>query len=147
MEKILVINGPNLNMLGIRNPEIYGSFNLDDINEQIKKEAQSMGAEVEFFQSNLEGEIVTKIQQSLGVYSGLIINPGAYTHYSIAIRDALEAVKLPCIEVHISNIYAREEFRQVSVTAPACIGIIAGLGHNGYILALRGLLDYLKGVN
>lgn len=146
MLKILVMNGPNLNMLGVRNKEIYGVMTLEQVNREISKEALNLSVEVDFYQSNVEGELVTKIQQALGVYSGIIINPGAYGHYSIALRDALEAVALPCIEVHISNIYAREEFRHRSVIAPVCKGQISGLGYNGYILALKGLLDYLKGV-
>jgi 3-dehydroquinate dehydratase-2 len=146
MQKILVINGPNLNMLGVRSKEIYGSMSLDQINHEISKEAVSLSIEVDFYQSNIEGELVTKIQQALNAYSGIIINPGAYGHYSVAIRDALEAVGLPCIEVHISNIYAREEFRHTLVLASVCLGQITGLGHKGYILALIGIVDYLRGV-
>lgn len=146
MDRILVINGPNLNMLGIRNVEVYGMITLEQINGEISKEAARLGIEVDFYQSNVEGELVTKIQEDYNAYSGIIINPGAYGHYSIAIRDALEAVGLPCIEVHISNIYAREEFRQKLVITPVCIGQISGLGHRGYVLALLGLADYLKGV-
>lgn len=146
MHKILVINGPNINMLGIRNKEIYGSISLERINEEIIKEALELGVEVSFFQSNIEGELVTKIQQAIDSYSGIIINPGAYAHYSIALRDAIEAVRLPCVEVHISNIYAREEFRHKSVIAPVCKGQISGFGYKGYILALIGVVDYLRGV-
>lgn len=146
MHKILVLNGPNINMLGIRSREIYGTVSMEQINEKISNEAMKLGIEVDFFQSNIEGELVIKIQQALDLYSGIIINPGAYTHYSIALRDAIEAVGLPCIEVHISNIYAREEFRHKSVIAPVCKGQIAGLGYKGYILALYGVIDYLRGV-
>ncbi|HYF82829.1 MAG TPA: type II 3-dehydroquinate dehydratase [Clostridia bacterium] len=146
MLKLLVINGPNLNMLGVRKKEIYGTMSLEQINAEISREAVNLSVEVDFYQSNIEGELVTKIQQALHVYSGIIINPGAYSHYSIAIRDALEAVQLPCIEVHMSNIYAREGFRHNSVIAPVCTGQISGLGHIGYILALRGAVDYLRGV-
>ena len=146
MLKLLVINGPNLNMLGVRKKEIYGTMSLEQINQEIIKEAVNLSVEVDFYQSNIEGELITKIQQALNVYSGIIINPGAYGHYSIAIRDALEAVGLPCIEVHISNIYAREEFRQALVITPVCIGQISGLGYKGYILALKGVVDYLRGV-
>jgi 3-dehydroquinate dehydratase type II len=146
MLKLLVINGPNLNMLGIRKKEIYGTMSLEQINQEINSEAVKLSVEVDFYQSNIEGELVTKIQQALNVYSGIIINPGAYSHYSIAIRDALEAVALPCIEVHMSNIYAREGFRHNSVIAPVCTGQISGLGHIGYILALKGVVDYLRGV-
>ncbi|MHB1394644.1 MAG: type II 3-dehydroquinate dehydratase [Clostridia bacterium] len=146
MLKLLVINGPNLNMLGVRNKEIYGAMSLEQIIQAISKEAVSLSVEVDFYQSNIEGELVTKIQQALNIYSGIIINPGAYTHYSVAIRDALEAVGLPCIEVHISNIYAREEFRHKSVIVPVCTGQISGLGYKGYISALYGVVDYLRGV-
>lgn len=146
MHKILVLNGPNINMLGIRSGEIYGTVSMEQINKKISNEAMKLGVEVDFFQSNIEGELVIKIQQALDLYSGIIINPGAYTHYSIALRDAIEAVGLPCIEVHISNIYAREEFRHKSVIAPVCKGQIAGLGYKGYILALYGVIDYLRGV-
>ncbi|MGE5629854.1 MAG: type II 3-dehydroquinate dehydratase [Caulobacteraceae bacterium] len=146
MKNILVINGPNLNMLGVRKKEVYGSMTLEQINSEVEKTAGELSVNVEFFQSNSEGEIITRIQQSRNNCSGIIINPGAYSHYSIAIRDAIESVLLPCMEVHISNIYAREEFRHISVIAPVCIGQISGLGSNGYNLALRGLVDYLKGV-
>lgn len=146
MLKLLVINGPNLNMLGVRNKEIYGTMSLEQINEVISGEAMNLSVEVDFYQSNIEGELVTKIQQALDMYSAIIFNPGAYTHYSIALRDALEAAELPCIEVHLSNIYAREGFRHNSVIAPVCIGQISGLGHIGYILALRGAVNYLRGV-
>lgn len=146
MLKLIVINGPNLNMLGIRKKEIYGTMSLEQINQEISNEALKLSVQVDFYQSNIEGEIVTKIQQALNVYSGIIINPGAYGHYSIAIRDALEAVALPCIEVHLSNVYAREGFRHNSVIAPVCTGQISGLGPIGYILALNGAVDYLRGV-
>ncbi len=146
MLKLLVINGPNLNMLGVRNKEIYGTMSLEQINHEIGREAVSLSVDVDFYQSNIEGELVTKIQQALDAYSSIIINPGAYGHYSIAIRDALEAVGLPCIEVHMSNVYAREEFRHKSVVAPVCRGQICGLGYKGYILALYGIVDYLRGV-
>jgi 3-dehydroquinate dehydratase-2 len=146
MYKLLVINGPNLNMLGNRDSNTYGTLTLEQINKEIRKEAAGLSVKVDFYQSNIEGELVTRIQKAHGEYSGIIINPGAYGHYSLAIRDALEDVKLPCIEVHISNIYAREEFRHKSVIAPICIGHISGLGYRGYILALIGLTDYLKGV-
>lgn len=147
MNNILVINGPNLNMLGIRKKEIYGINTLDDICKNISKEAKKLECNVDFYQSNTEGELVTIIQKALNTYDGLIINPGAYTHYSIAIRDAIESVNLPCIEVHISNIYKREEFRHSSVISPVCVGQICGLGEQGYILALQALYFILKGVN
>lgn len=141
MKKILVINGVNLNMLGVREPEIYGGNTLADLETQIKKKAETLGCEVDFYQSNSEGEICTKIQDALGVYDGLIINPGAFTHYSYAIRDALGSVKIPTIEVHISNIHKREEFRHNSVTVAECVGQICGLGFEGYNYALEALVN------
>ena len=143
--RFLIINGVNLNMLGIREPGIYGKSTLADLEKYISDKAKELDAEVDFFQSNYEGAICERIQQALGVYDGIIINPGAFTHYSYAIRDALSSVKLPAIEVHISNIHKREEFRHHSVTVPECIGQICGLGFKGYILALEALVDVVKG--
>ena len=142
--RILVINGPNINMLGIREKNIYGVNDYNSLIEKIKKEASELGCQVDFFQSNIEGEIIASIQKALGVYDGIIINPAAYTHYSIGILDALKSVNLPAIEVHISNIHQREDFRKKSVTAEGCIGQISGLGFEGYTLALRGLISLLK---
>ena len=142
--KILVINGPNINMLGIREKNIYGNNDYNSLVEKIKKEANELNCQVDFFQSNIEGEIITSIQKAFGVYDGIIINPAAYTHYSIGILDALKAVNIPAIEVHISNIHQREDFRKKSVTAEGCIGQISGLGFEGYTLALRGLISLLK---
>lgn len=139
MKKILVLNGPNLNMLGKREPGIYGTETLEDVYEKIKKRAEELGCEVEFFQSNIEGEIINEIHKTLEGYDGIIINPGAFTHYSYAIHDALTSVKTKAIEVHISNIHKREEFRHKSVTAPACVGQICGLGTDGYLYALEAL--------
>ena len=147
MSKIMVINGPNLNMLGIRNTSVYGSKSLQEINEDLAETAKQEDVSVAFFQSNHEGEIIDCIHQAYGVYDGIIINPGAYSHYSIAIRDAIEAVKLPVIEIHISNIYKREQFRRHSVISEVCIGQICGLGHKGYEYALRALNQHLKGVH
>lgn len=144
MKKFLVINGVNLNMLGVREPDVYGGSTLDDLFKIIGKKADELGCEVDCFQSNFEGEICEKIQKSLGVYDGIIINPGAFTHYSYAIRDAFGSVKLPAIEVHISNIHKREEFRHTSVIVPECIGQICGLGFKGYELALEALFDAVK---
>lgn len=141
MKKILVINGVNLNMLGIREPGIYGQNTLAELEAQITAHASELGVEVDFFQSNIEGEVVNAIHAAYGVYDGIIMNPGAWTHYSYALRDALGSVKIPCIEVHISNIHKREEFRHTSVTAPECLGQIAGLGFKGYLLALEALAD------
>lgn len=142
--KILVINGPNINMLGIREKNIYGNNDYNFLVEKIKKEASELDCQVDFFQSNIEGEIITSIQKASGVYDGIIINPAAYTHYSIGILDALKSVNIPAIEVHISNIHQREDFRKKSITVEGCIGQISGLGFEGYTLALRGLINLLK---
>jgi 3-dehydroquinate dehydratase-2 len=137
--KILIINGPNLNLLGKRDTSVYGSETLSDINDFIKKHFDKDG--FDFFQSNHEGDIIDKIHQASENYSGIVINPGAYAHYSYAIRDAIEACSIPVIEVHLSNIYEREEFRRVSVTAPVCAGIITGEGKLGYIKAVEKLKE------
>ena len=142
--RILVVNGPNLNMLGTREPEKYGSKTLVQINEEVKQFALEKGIEVEFFQSNVEGEIVGAIQGAKDNFDAIIINPAGYTHTSVAIRDALLAVKLPAIEVHLSNVYSREDFRQTTYTAGVCIGQIAGMGDYGYKLAVLGLIEKLK---
>jgi 3-dehydroquinate dehydratase-2 len=139
--KIVVIQGPNLNMLGVREPQVYGLMRLEQIHAQMKDFAGQSGVEIEFYQSNLEGEIVDKIQECYGDADGVIINPAAYTHTSIAIRDAISAIGLPVIEVHISNIYRREEFRQKSMTAPVCTSSIIGFGPFGYHLAMMGMLQ------
>ncbi|NLC69396.1 MAG: type II 3-dehydroquinate dehydratase [Clostridiaceae bacterium] len=136
MKKILFINGPNLNLLGEREKGIYGSSTLEDINMLVCREAEKLDILVEFMQSNHEGDIIDKIHEARGRYHAIVINPGAFTHYSIAIRDAIKAVELPVIEVHLSNIYAREEFRSKSVIAPVCIGQISGFGVDSYVLAL-----------
>lgn len=141
--KILLINGPNINMLGIREKGIYGNNDFNTLVSNIERRAKDLNVSLEVFQSNIEGEIVTKIQSSYDVIDGIIINPGAYTHYSIAILDALKSVNIPTIEVHISNIHKREEFRKKSVTAEACIGQISGFGIYGYELALEGLVKSL----
>lgn len=137
MRKILVINGPNLNLLGTREKDVYGSETLEDIARKLYIEAERLNVEIDFVQSNHEGEIIDKIHEARGKYDSLIINPGAYTHYSIAIRDAIKAVEIPTIEIHLSNIHAREEFRSKSVIAPACVGQISGFGSGSYILALN----------
>lgn len=142
--KILVINGPNLNLLGKREPEIYGAETLDGVNSSLQDAALAIKAALEFFQSNSEGELVDAIQGAAGIFDGIIINPAAYTHTSIAIRDAIAAVALPTVEVHLSNIYSREEFRHNSFIAPVAIGQISGFGSAGYKLALEGLVGYLK---
>jgi 3-dehydroquinate dehydratase-2 len=139
MKKIVVINGPNLNMLGEREPGVYGAETLEEINEWLAREAATLGLDLTFFQSNVEGEIVTAVQNAgrTGGADGVVLNAGAYTHYSIAIRDAVAAVNAPVVEVHLSNVYAREDFRHVSVIGPVCKGVIAGFGKDSYLLALK----------
>ena len=141
--KVLVINGPNLNMLGIREPGIYGNGSYNDLVALIRRTAEEEGMETDFFQSNHEGALVDAIQQAYGVYDGLILNPGAYTHTSIAILDALKAVSLPAVEVHISDVSKREPFRQISYAGMACVKSYMGLGFDGYLHALRFLKQYL----
>lgn len=136
-KRIIVINGPNLNLLGTREKDVYGSATLSEIGASVMKEAERLGMTADFVQSNHEGEIIDKIHEARGKYDVIILNPGAYTHYSIAIRDAVKAVELPCIEIHLSNIHAREEFRSKSVIAPVCVGQICGFGKDSYIVALK----------
>jgi len=142
--KIAVIQGPNLNMLGIRETHIYGGATLEQIHTQLEANAKEYGVELEFFQSNLEGEIVDKIQECIGTVDGIMINPAAFSHTSIAILDALRATNLPIVEVHISNIYKREEFRQKSITAGASTGVITGFGPFGYHMGLIALIQILN---
>ena len=139
MKTIAIINGPNLDRLGTREPSIYGAESLSDLEASLKAEAEQLGLSVEFYQSNHEGVIIDTINQTLTRKSveGIIINPGALTHTSLALRDALAGCNIPCIEVHISNIYQREAIRQHSISAPACLGVISGLGFQGYRSALR----------
>ncbi|HML35840.1 MAG TPA: type II 3-dehydroquinate dehydratase [Bacillota bacterium] len=138
--KIQVINGPNMNMLGIREPEIYGALTLEEINRQLKEKGDSMGIALEFFQSNSEGAIIDKIQECYGNADGIVINPGAYTHYSIAIRDAIAAVGIPTVEVHLSDINSREDFRKISVMKNVCVKQIWGKGVDSYKEALDFLM-------
>ena len=145
--KIVVIQGPNLNMLGVREQNIYGPMKLEDIHAQMKAFSDQNKNEIEFFQSNLEGEIVDRIQECMGDGDGIIINPAAYSHTSIAIRDAISAVQIPTIEVHLSNIYQREEFRQKSLISPVCAGQITGMGPFGYHLAMVGMTQMLVEVS
>ena len=142
-KKILVLHGPNLNLLGKREPEIYGATTLEDINTMLKKRAEGLGLELTVIQTNHEGVMVDAIQQAQGQYACIIINPAAFTHYSIAVRDALAAVSVPAIEVHLSNIYRREEFRHHSVVSPIAVGQIAGFGANSYLLALEAAAGLL----
>lgn len=138
-KKVLVIHGPNLNLLGEREPGVYGDQSFETVNKSIIEKAEKLNVECEIFQSNHEGEIIDKLHSARHIFDGIVINAGAYTHYSYAIRDAISAIKIPCIEVHISNVFAREEFRSKSVIAPVCIGSICGFGIESYILALQVL--------
>ena len=137
MKKIIVINGPNLNMLGTREKEIYGYESLEDIAIKINKEAKKFKIETDFMQSNFEGEIIETIHKAKDKYDVILINPGALTHYSYAVRDAIKSVDMPTIEIHLSNIYSREDFRNNSVIAPVCIGQISGFGSMSYILGIQ----------
>ena len=135
--KFLVLNGVNLNLTGKREKGVYGNETLDSINREIEEDCKKQGHKVDFFQSNLEGDICTKIQEAEGKYDGIVLNAGAFTHYSYAIRDAIAAISVPVVEVHMSNVYAREEFRHKSVLTEVCRGEILGFGKNSYLLALR----------
>ncbi|MBQ3841622.1 MAG: type II 3-dehydroquinate dehydratase [Ruminiclostridium sp.] len=138
--KIFIINGPNLDMLGKREPEIYGSDTLDSINAELAEYCAAVGVEPTFFQSNSEGALIDFIHSAHGEADGIVLNAGAYTHYSIAIRDAIAAVELPCVEVHLSNVHKREEFRHKSVISAVCTGVICGFGKKSYKLAIDALL-------
>lgn len=143
-KKVLIINGPNLNLLSIREPGIYGTQSLEEINANLDSYGKGLGIRCDFFQSNSEGEIIDAIHRLRTEYDGCVLNAGAYTHYSYAILDAIKAVAKPVIEVHLSNIHSREEFRHTSVIAPACVGSIAGFGKNSYFLALNAIRDILN---
>jgi 3-dehydroquinate dehydratase-2 len=141
--KLLLINGPNLNLLGTREPEIYGSETLPDLVAALRGYAAERNIELRDYQSNIEGEIVTAIQEARHWADGILINPGAYTHYSIAIRDAISAITLPVVELHLSNVHARETFRHKSLLSAVCLGVIGGFGRNSYFLALDALHSHL----
>lgn len=142
--KILVIHGPNINLVGEREASVYGKESFSLINQEITEHANSLGLDCVTFHSNIEGEIINKLHDARSEFDGIVINAGAYTHYSYAIRDAITAIKIPCIEVHFSNIYGREEFRSKSVIAAVCAGHIAGFGKYSYFLAINGLLNILN---
>ena len=144
---IIIINGPNINLLGDRDKSIYGSDSYEDLIKNCKFEASKKNINIEFYQSNIEGELVTKIQECRKIYDGMIINAAAFTHTSVAIRDALSLFKKPCIELHISNIHKREEFRHKSLISDVVTGIVCGLGTNGYILAINAMHELLKNGN
>ncbi|GAW94145.1 type II 3-dehydroquinate dehydratase [Calderihabitans maritimus] len=143
--RVLVMHGPNLNLLGQRERDIYGETTLEEINQRLTLLARQYGVEIDFFQSNHEGDLIDKLHQARGHFEAVILNPGALTHYSLALRDAIAAVNIPVIEVHLSNIHAREKFRQRSVTAPVCVGQISGLGPYSYYLALRAAVELFSG--
>lgn len=144
MKKILLINGANLNMLGIREPEKYGNKSLNEIEISVITRGKELGADVDVYQSNIEGEIVEKIQQARGLYDGILINAGGYTHTSVVIRDAIATVQIPTIEIHMTNIHAREEFRHNSLLSGVCKAIVAGFGDYSYLLALEGLIQIIS---
>lgn len=143
MKKILVIHGPNLNLLGEREPGVYGSDTFETVNNEIVQKAKECNFECEIFQSNHEGEIIDKLHSARLEFDGIALNAGAYTHYSYAIRDAIAAIKIPVVEVHMSNVHKREEFRHHSVISPVCVGVIAGFGKNSYLLGVEALADIL----
>jgi 3-dehydroquinate dehydratase-2 len=142
---ILVLNGPNLNLLGTREPDIYGSETLDEILADLRTHAAARSVELLDFQSNTEGELIDRLHQARGSVDGVVFNPGAFTHYSIALRDAIVGTGLIVVETHLSNVYGREEFRSHSVLTPVCLGVVAGFGRDSYFLALDGLLAHLSG--
>ncbi len=142
--KVLILHGPNLNLLGTRQPEIYGSMNLDEINKKLIELGMQLGAEVKCAQSNHEGTLIDALQDARTWADGVVFNPGGYTHTSVALRDAISAIQIPVVEAHLSNVYAREEFRHVSLISPVCAGKVVGFGWRSYMLALRALTDLLN---
>lgn len=144
MLRVLVMNGPNLNLLGTRETAVYGTTTLGDIEAMVVSRAAELGIDVTFYQSNHEGSLIDRLHEAMGTCGGVVLNPGAYTHYSYAIRDAIAAIGIPVIEVHLSDIGSREDFRSVSVTAPVCIGQVSGLGPNSYLEGLQRLVSHLR---
>lgn len=144
MTRILVLNGPNLNLVGIREPGVYGKQSIDLINKGLREYADRLGVEIEIRQSNHEGQLIDWLHAAREEFDGIVLNAGAYTHYSYAIRDAITAIAKPVVEVHLSNVHARDEFRRTSVISPVCIGVICGFGKNSYHLALKALVDLLQ---
>ena len=140
MKSILILHGPNLNLLGTREPEVYGDWTLEDINEELVSGGRDLGVRVRCFQSNIEGELIDALHDARDWAAGVIFNPGAYTHTSVALRDAVSAIGIPVVEVHLSNVYAREEFRHKSLLAPVCLGKITGFGWRSYLLGLQALV-------
>lgn len=144
MLRVLVMNGPNLNLLGTRETDVYGTATLEDIEGMCVEKAAELGVDVTFYQSNHEGSLIDRLHEARGTCNGVVLNPGAYTHYSYALRDAISAVDLPVVEVHLSDITAREDFRAISVTAPVCIAQISGLGPDSYLKGLDTLVEHLR---
>ena len=142
--RVLVLHGPNLNLLGIREPQVYGAASLDEINKKILQWAKREGVQIEVRQSNSEGELITLIQEAIGRYQGIVINPAAFTHTSIALRDAIASTGIPTVEVHLSNLYKRESFRHQSYIAPVAVGQISGFGTNSYLLGLQAIVEHLR---
>lgn len=142
--RVLVLNGPNLNLLGTREPEVYGRESLADVEDTVRKAARGLKVQVDFYQTNSEGDLVEQVQACRGAYDGIVLNPGGLTHYSVALLDALLAVKVPAVEVHLTNLARREEFRHTSIVARGVIGRVEGFGAEGYCLGLRGLVTLLR---
>ena len=147
MKSILILHGPNLNLLGMREPEVYGDLTLEDIDAELVSVSQDLGVRVRCFQSNSEGELIDALQDARTWAVGVVFNPGAYTHTSVALRDAISAIEIPVVEVHLSNIHAREPFRQTSITGEVCAGVISGFGWRSYLLGLRVISEILEGEN